>query len=80
MIKIELFYNSNIDSETPKLANKLKETFGDKVEIIVMDTYEEPIPEAYGIINPPVAVINEKRKIKIEGFDSLSEVVGKAIF
>jgi thiol-disulfide isomerase/thioredoxin len=80
MVKIELFYNSNTDNETPKLANELKDKFGNKVEIVKIDTSEEQIPESYGIINPPTAVINEKQKIKIEGHDSLSEIVSKAIF
>jgi len=80
MIKLELFYNSEVDNETEKLAQKLKEKFADKVDIFLRDTTKDQIPENYGIINPPAAVIDGRQKIKIEGHEEFEKLIMKAIF
>lgn len=80
MIKVEIFYNSGVDDKTPELAENLRYKFGDKVNVLLIDTSEEVVPEEYGVINPPEAVINSKKKIKIKGEDSLKEIVSKVIY
>lgn len=80
MIKLELFYNSEVDNETEKLAQKLKEKFADKIDVFLKDTTKDQIPENYGIINPPAAVIDGRQKIKIEGHEEFEKLVMKAIF
>lgn len=80
MIKVEIFYNSGVDGKTPEVAEELKYKFGDKIQVKLVDTSKEVIPEEYGIVNPPEAVINGKKKIKIDGADSLKEIVSKVIY
>lgn len=80
MIKLEIFYNSDVDSETQKLAERLKEKFEDNVDVVLKDTENDLIPESYGVINPPVAVIDGKQKVKIEGHKEFEKLVMKAIF
>ncbi|MCX8084634.1 MAG: hypothetical protein N3C60_06940 [Calditerrivibrio sp.] len=80
MVKIEIYYNANIDKETPEIAENIKYKFGKNVKVDLFDTNEVPVPEKYGIINPPAAVIDGKRIIKIDGRDSLEEIVTKVIF
>ncbi|MBZ4643650.1 MAG: hypothetical protein PWQ25_1505 [Deferribacteres bacterium] len=80
MIKVEVFYNSGVDSRTPEIAEDLKYKFGSKVDVRLIDLSDEKAPEEYGIINPPEVVIDGKKKIKIEGSDSLKEIVTKVIF
>lgn len=80
MVKLEVYYNGNIDKETPELMESIKYKFGKNVSVSLFDTNEHVIPEKYGILNPPVAVINGKKIIKINGRDSLEEIVSKVIF
>jgi hypothetical protein len=80
MVKIEIFYNGNIDKETPEVAEDIKYKFGKNVSVFLCDTNEETIPEKYGILNPPVAIIDGKKIVKITGRDSLEEIVSKVIF
>ncbi|MEF3254153.1 MAG: hypothetical protein K6348_01090 [Deferribacterales bacterium] len=80
MIDIEVFYNAVIDDQTPEIVENLKYKFGNRVKVNLIDVNETPVPEKYGIINPPVVVIAGKKIIKLDGPDSLEEIVTKAIF
>lgn len=80
MVKIEVFYNSGVDTKTPEMAEDIKYKFGNKVDVRLIDLSNEKAPEEYGIINPPEVVIDGKKKMKIEGEDSLKEIVTKVIF
>ncbi|MGC8768633.1 hypothetical protein [Calditerrivibrio sp.] len=78
MLNIEVFYNGNIDRETTDIVENIRYKFGKNVKLY--DTNETAIPEKYGILNPPVVVIDGKKVIKLSGKDSLEEIVTKAIF
>lgn len=80
MVKVEIFYNSGVDTKTPELVEEIKYKFGNNVDVRLIDLSEEKAPEDYGIINPPEAVIDGKKKIKLEGEDSLKEIITKVIF
>jgi hypothetical protein len=80
MVKVEIFYNSGVDSKTSEIAEEIKYKFGGKVDVKVVDLSNESAPEEYGIINPPVAVIDGKKKIQLAGEDSLKEIITKVIF
>ncbi|MGB9731155.1 MULTISPECIES: hypothetical protein [Calditerrivibrio] len=80
MLNIEVFYNGNIDRETTDIVENIKYKFGKNVNVKLYDTNETAIPEKYGILNPPVVVIDGKKVIKLSGKDSLEEIVTKAIF
>jgi hypothetical protein len=80
MLKIEIFYDGSVDNETPAKADEMKEKYGDKADIYLLDISEETAPESYGTINPPMVVLNGKQSYKIEGPDSLGSIVKHAIF
>jgi len=77
---IEIFYDGETDKKTPELAEDIRYRYGAKVDVRLIDTSEEPVPQKYGIINPPVVVLGGDRIIKIEGPNSLENIVTKAIF
>ncbi|BAI81474.1 conserved hypothetical protein [Deferribacter desulfuricans SSM1] len=80
MIKVEFFYNGSKDTNTPEIAKNLAEKYRDKIEVILIDTEKEKIPEEYGILNPPVVIIDKKKKIQLDSKENLDEIVTKAIF
>lgn len=80
MVTLEVYYNGNIDKETPELIEGIKYKFGKNISVQLFDTNENAIPEKYGIVNPPVVIIDGKKMIKINGRDSLEEIVSKVIF
>lgn len=80
MVKVEIFYNSGVDSKTLEIAEEIKYKFGGKVDIKVVDLANESAPEEYGTINPPVAIIDGKKMIQLKGEDSLKEIITKVIF
>jgi hypothetical protein len=79
-MKIEIFYDGELDKKTPELAEDIRYRYGAKVEVVLIDISEEQVPEKYGIINAPVAVLGGDRIIKLEGPNSLENIVTKAIF
>lgn len=80
MVKLEVFYNGTVDQETPVKAEKLKMKYGRGVDLYIVDISEDTAPAAYGIINPPVVVVDEKQVFKLEGPDSLAGIVKHVIF
>lgn len=80
MLKIELFYNGDIDTKTPAMADELISKYGDKIDLYLVDVARETSPSEYGIINPPELVLGGKQKFKLEGPDSLAGIVRNAIF
>ncbi|MCB4203986.1 hypothetical protein LF845_03310 [Deferribacterales bacterium Es71-Z0220] len=80
MVKVEIFYNSGVDTKTPDVAEDIKYKFGSKVDVRLIDLSSEKAPEEYGIINPPEAVVDGKKKVKLDGEDSLKEIISKVIF
>jgi hypothetical protein len=80
MLKIEVFYNGTVDNETPKKSEEIAERYGRKIDLYLVDLSEDTAPEHYGIINPPVMVIDGRQIYKLDGPDSLAGIVGKAIF
>jgi len=80
MVKVEVFYNGETDRLTPEKAKQLHMKYGGKIDLYVVDISEESAPEAYGTINAPIVVLDGKQVFKLEGTDSLSGIVSKAIF
>jgi len=80
MLKIEIFYNGDIDKVTPKKADELISKYGGKIDLYLVDVSKETAPAEYGTINPPELVLGGKQKFKLEGPDSLSGIVQNAIF
>lgn len=80
MVKLEVFYDGSVDTETPAKAEQLKMKYGRGIDLYIIDISEDTAPEAYGTINPPVIVVDEKRVFKLEGPDSLAGIVKNAIF
>lgn len=79
-MRIEVFYDGETDKKTPEVAENIRYRYGAKVDVKLIDISEETVPAKYGIINPPVVVIGGDRIIKIEGPNSLENIVTKAIF
>ena len=80
MLKVEVFYNGDTDSETPLRADELKTKFGSSIDLYVLDISEDTAPEAYGTINAPIVVLNEKQKFQLDKPEGLTSIVTKAIF
>lgn len=80
MLKIEIFYDGSVDTETPDKAEELKGKYGDKIDLYLMDVSEETAPESYGTINPPMLFIGGKQSFKLEGPDSMAHIIKHAIF
>lgn len=80
MLKLEIFYDGSSDRETPLKADGLKEKYGQKIDLYLVDISEETAPEKYGTINPPVVVVDEKQVFQLEGQDSLAGIVRNVIF
>lgn len=80
MLKIEIFYNGDIDKETIKVADELRAKYGDKIDLYTVDVSKETSPEKYGTINPPVLILDGKQKFRLDGPDSMSTIVRCAIF
>ncbi|MGA1861999.1 hypothetical protein OWM07_03865 [Deferribacter thermophilus] len=80
MIRVEFFYKGSKDTKTPEIAKNLAEKYRDKIEVILIDAENEKIPEEYGILNPPVVIIDKKKKIQLDSKENLEEIVTKAIF
>jgi len=80
MLKIEVFYNGEVDNETPLKAEEIIEKHGKGIDLYLVDISEETAPEKYGTINPPVVVIDGKQVYKLEGPDSLAGIIRHAIF
>lgn len=80
MMKVEVFYDGSVDSETLKKAHALRAKYDGKADFRITDLSQETAPTRYGTINPPAVVIDGKHAFKIEGPDSLSGIVRNAIF
>lgn len=80
MVKLEVFYNGTVDQETPVKAEQLKKKYGRGVDLYIIDISEDTAPEAYGTINPPIVVVDEKQVFKLEGPDALTGIVRHVIF
>ncbi|ADD69183.1 hypothetical protein Dacet_2421 [Denitrovibrio acetiphilus DSM 12809] len=80
MLKIEVFYDGTEDNETPLKAEEIREKYGNKVDLYLLDISEETAPAVYGTINPPAVVLDGKQVYKLEGASSLAGIVKNAIF
>ena len=80
MLKVEVFYNGDVDNETPLVADELKTKYGSDIDVYVQDISIDTAPDAYGIINAPVVVLGGKEKFQLDGPEGLTSVVTKAIF
>lgn len=80
MLKVEIFYNSTVDNDTPAKADEIRAKYKGKVDVYLLDISEHTAPEKYGIINAPSVVIDEKQIYKLEGPDSLTGIVKNVIF
>lgn len=80
MLKIELFYNGEVDNQTPAMADELISKYGGKIDLYLVDVSKETSPAEYGTINPPELVLDGRQKFKLEGPDSLKGIVQHAIF
>lgn len=78
-MKVEIFYDSSVDTQTPSVVADLRKKHP-TVDVILKDTDNEQTPHEYGIINPPTAVVDGKKIIQIERPDSLMNIVTKVIF
>lgn len=77
---IEIFYDGEVDTETPALAEKLKTRYKEQVEIKLINLATETAPPEYGIINPPLAVLNKDTFIPFKGPAVADHIASKAIF
>lgn len=80
MLKIEIFYNGDIDTATPKKADEFRSKYGDRIDLYLVDVSKDTSPAKYGTINPPELVLDGKQRFRLEGPDSLSTIVRCAIF
>lgn len=65
----------------PLIADEMKEKYGSSIDLYVQDISEDTAPpEAYGTINPPVVVVDEKQMFKLDEPEGLTTIVAKAIF
>ncbi|PLX67533.1 MAG: hypothetical protein C0603_09070 [Denitrovibrio sp.] len=80
MLKVEVFYNGDVDNETPLVADELKTKYGSDIDIYVQDIAIDTAPDAYGTINPPVVVIDGKQMFQLDEPEGLTNIVSKAIF
>lgn len=79
MLKVEVFYDGREDHETLGKAQKLRAKYDGRANFNIVDISKHDTPDKYGKIHAPAVVLDGMHAFKIEGPDTLSEIMRTAV-